>query len=477
MSSLAEVTRDRTEPDSAARSSPGRRGGSRTATRHALSGADREPRNTRVLATRVLIAVLHRGVSLPEALAATVPVDLAPPDRALIQELCYGVLRWEPRLGVVVGELLHKPLKKKHADLHCLILIGLYQLAHQRTPAHAAVAEAVQASRALGKPWATRLVNAALRSFQRGRANHERKLAGDPVAELAHPSWLLEQIRASWPQHWREILAANNQRPPLTLRVNARRVAPARYRQRLHDSGIESSAVADVPAALVLRQPVDVGRLPGFATGEVSVQDAGAQLAAPLLRLQPGQRVLDACAAPGGKTCHIAELEPRLRQLVALDKDPRRAALLRENRARLDVAAEILVGDATRPEDWWDGVPFDRVLLDAPCSASGVIRRHPDVKHLRRPGDLSALAASQQALLQALWPLLRVGGILLYATCSVLARENSELVARFLALQPDARACPVAPSWGRRFGHGRQILPGDRGMDGFYYAVLVKHDR
>ena len=334
------------------------------------------------------------------------------------------------------------------------------------------VAETVAAVRPLRKPWAAGLVNAVLRSALRRRAELEALIEADAEARAAHPRWLLDWLRRDWPDDWPAIVAANNVRPPFTLRINRLRLDREAYRQRLATAGYDAGPAA-AETALTLSTPTDPAILPGFAEGWVSVQDAGAQLAASLLAARPGQRVLDACAAPGGKTGHLLECAPDL-DLTALDCDAGRLERVRDTLARLRLNARLLAGDARRPADWWDGARYDRILLDAPCSATGVIRRHPDIKLLRRESDIAALAERQQALLTGLWPLLRPDGRLLYVTCSVLRAENERVVAAFLATHPDAHEQPIVAGWGRVLSHGRQILPGESGMDGFYYAVLGK---
>ncbi len=409
------------------------------------------------------------SAALPGPLA-TLPHN----ERALTQELCYGVLRYYPRLAFLAARLLNKPLKRKDLDVQQLILIGLYQLIYLKVPVHAAVAETVAATRLLGKDWAAGLVNALLRGFQRGAAPLLAQADADPVAHYAHPFWWLTQLQSDWPAHWQDILDANNQRPPMTLRVNALRNSRDDYAAQLQAAGIIAHPVPLAPQALTLEKPVDVAQLPGFGDGAVSVQDAAAQLVAPLLNLAPGQRVLDACAAPGGKTAHLLESESQL-QVQALDSDAQRLTRVEDTLRRLQLAAELRHGDAADPQDWWDGKAFDRILLDAPCSGSGVIRRHPDIKLLRTAQDIVALAQQQRRLLDALWPLLAQGGILLYATCSVLMAENQHNLAQFLATHSDAREQPIDTDWGHTQTPGRQLLPGEHGMDGFYYARLMKH--
>ncbi|HKJ22130.1 MAG TPA: 16S rRNA (cytosine(967)-C(5))-methyltransferase RsmB, partial [Gammaproteobacteria bacterium] len=277
----------------------------------------------------------------------------------------------------------------------------------------------------------------------------------------------------AWPDHWQAILSANNRHPPLSLRVNPHRATRGDYLERLHAQGMEARPIPHTDQGISLVRPVDALSLPGFADGACSVQDGAAQLAAPLLDARPGERVLDACCAPGGKTTHLLECQPRAR-VVALDKDPRRLETVRANLERLQLHAETIAADAADPHRWWDGQPFDRILLDTPCSATGVIRRHPDIKVLRRAADITALAATQQRLLDALWPLLRRGGMLLYTTCSVLKEENQDRIRAFIDTHPEARLETLRVVWGHALDQGRQVLPGDDDMDGFYYARLRK---
>lgn len=428
--------------------------------------------NVRAIAAQTLGQVLGEGRSLAMVLPPALE-RVAPRDRGLLRELCYGVCRWQPELQTLLDGLLNRPLDSREPVARALLLVGLYQLHHLRIPDHAAVAETVTAARQLRKSWAASLTNAVLRAFPRRRTELLARVAASEDARTAHPRWLLEVLQEDWPDDWLAIVAANNTRPPFTLRVNRLQSDRDNYRAQLAAAGKGAEPVAAAAAALTLAEPVEPAALPGFAEGQVSVQDAAAQLAAPLLDVQPGMRVLDACAAPGGKTAHLLECVPDL-NLTALDQDGDRLERVRDNLSRLRLAARLVMGDASRPADWWDGVPCDRILVDAPCSATGVIRRHPDIKLLRRETDIAALADRQQALLAALWPLLRPGGRLLYATCSVLRRENEQVVAAFLAAQPQAREQPMIADWGRALARGRQILPGEGGMDGFYYAALIK---
>lgn len=435
-------------------------------------GSRRGANDARGAAVRVLLEVLGQGRSLSAALPPALS-QLASGERGLAQELCYGTLRWLPRLQALATRLLDKPLRSRDQDVHVLLLLGLYQLLYLTIPPHAAVSATVEAAAALGKEWAKGLLNGSLRRLLRERETLLAAVDQDENAALAHPAWLLQALRDAWPAQWQAIIAANNSRPPLTLRVNDRHGSRDTYQTRLQQAGIAAEPVAYAPQALTLATPVAVEQLPGFTAGDVSVQDGAAQLAAGLLDLQPGQWVLDACAAPGGKTGHILESCAEL-SLVALDSEPERLRRVAENLARLGLDAKLVSGDAGTPGDWWDGQPFDRILLDAPCSGSGVIRRHPDIKTLRRPEDIAALAAEQRRLLHALWPLLKPGGMLVYATCSILPVENGRQVAAFLQAQHDARERAVDSGWGHAVEAGRQILPGENGMDGFYYACLSK---
>jgi len=426
----------------------------------------------RAAAARIVAAVAPGGETLSAALPAGLD-GVAPAQRALVQELCYGTLRWRIRLQAILRRLLARPLKRRDADVEALLLIGLYQLLYLRVPPHAAVSETAGAARVLEKTWAVRLVNGVLRRFQREGDALCAQADADDATRLACPEWLLARLRADWPDAWQAIAQAGNARPPMTLRVNARRIDRDGWLQ-LAAGQLAGRPLACCPDAVALERPVDVQLLPGFAEGLVSVQDAAAQLACPLLGVPDNARVLDACAAPGGKTAHLLERAPAGMHLVAVDADPARLERVRETLQRLGLQADLCFGDAGDPGGWWGGEPFDRILLDAPCTATGVIRRHPDIRHLRRAGDVSRLAAQQRRLLDRLWPLLRPGGRLLYVTCSVLREENSDQATGFLERHDDAAAIPLDAEWGRPAGPGRQILPGEDGMDGFYYALIGK---
>jgi len=428
----------------------------------------------RAVAARVLARVVASGNSLPDALLEETRSLADGRGRALVQELSYGTLRWYFRLDAILSRLLQKPLKARDSDLRCLLLAGLYQLDKMALPERVAVHETVQATRSISKHWASGLANAVLRGYQRRRQELEAAIAGEEQANYAHPAWLIGLLRADWPEHWQSVLEQNNARPPFSLRVNGLRMTRNEYLESLAGKELEGWPLAHTTHGVLLSRPLPVEELPGFPAGLVSVQDGAAQQAAALLQLAPGHRVLDACAAPGGKTAHILETETRLSSLTAIDVDPGRLERTAHNLRRLCLQADLVPGDAAEPAGWWDGRKFDRILLDAPCSATGVIRRHPDIKLLRRRDDITALVRKQAKILDALWPLLVPGGILLYCTCSVLADENGRQVGRFLRRQADAAEVPIAASWGHLCDHGRQILPGEFEMDGFYYACLRK---
>ena len=430
--------------------------------------------DARASAARVLARVLSAGQSLPDALAGELRSLPDASMRALAQELSYGTLRWYYRLDALLCQLLPKALKARDADVRCLLLAGLYQLDKLALPQRVAVNETVQATGALNKRWASGLVNAVLRNFQRRSSELESAVAGTDQSRYAHPGWLVEMLKADWPHAWETILQANNETPPVSLRVNRLRLTRADYLTLLAGQALEATPLAHTSHGIVLKRPIPVEGLPGFSDGLVSVQDGAAQLAAGLLQLEPGQRVLDACAAPGGKTAQILEAAPQLSTVTALDIDRQRLARTAETLERLSLQAELVAGDAAEPAAWWDGRQYDRILLDAPCSATGVIRRHPDIKLLRKHDDITKLANRQAEILRSQWSLLVPGGILLYCTCSVLADENWHQIKGFLQQHDDVAEVPIDAAWGHRCEYGRQILPGENEMDGFYFACLRK---
>ncbi|MGE8358502.1 16S rRNA (cytosine(967)-C(5))-methyltransferase RsmB [Pseudomonas sp.] len=427
--------------------------------------------NPRLAAAKALAAVLAGKASLGSSLPPLLDkVDAR--DRALAQDLAFGTARWQPRLALLADKLLQKPLTDR--DIEALLLIGLYQLFYTRIPAHAAIGETVGCADKLKKSSAKGLLNAVLRNAQRDGETIIASLDRDPVLHTAHPRWLQKALKAHWPEHWQAICTANNAHPPLILRVNRRHGSRDAYLDELRRVGFDAEACPFSRDGIRLLEACDVTTLPGFAEGRVSVQDEAAQLAADLLELAPGQRVLDACCAPGGKTCHLLEAEPGLAHVVAVDLEEKRLARVRDNLQRLNLDAELIAADARAVDEWWDGQAFQRILLDAPCSATGVIRRHPDIKLTRQPEDITALAQLQGEMLDALWPTLAVGGMLVYATCSTLPTENTEVIEAFLARTPGARELAIAGPFGLPQPHGRQLLAQVDGHDGFYYAKLIK---
>ncbi len=429
--------------------------------------------NPRLAAAKALAAVLNGKASLNSSLPTQMD-KVEDRDRGFTQDLAFGTARWQPRLSALAAKLLQKPFKAADADVEALLLVGLYQLLYTRVPAHAAIGETVGCAEKLKKPWAKALLNAVLRRAQRESEALLAELEHDPVVRTAHPRWLQKSLKAFWPEQWEAICAANNAHPPMILRVNRRHHRRDAYLQLLSAAGIAATPCVFSVDGIVLDAASDVRSLPGFAEGWVSVQDEAAQLAADLLDLAPGQRVLDACCAPGGKTCHILEVEKDLAGVIAVDLEAKRLVRVRENLARLGLSADLIAADGRDTATWWDGKPFQRILLDAPCSATGVIRRHPDIKLTRQADDIVALAALQGELLDALWPTLEVGGILLYATCSTLPTENTEVIAAFLARTSGARELDLATAAGIKQPHGRQLLAQEGGHDGFYYAKLIK---
>ena len=430
----------------------------------------------RAEAAKAVNAVVAQGRSL-DAVLGELDEQINPVDRPLLKMLCYGTLRHHFRLRADLRKLLERPLKARDSVIESLLAIGIFQLIDTRIPDHAAVSTTVEAARLLRRPKYAGLINAVLRNFL--RQDIGRQEAGDDESRFNHPAWFIDALRADWPDDWQQILDANNDRAPMWLRVNQNRTTTADYIDRLAQADDGHGALSGFIHAIRLAKPVPVAELPGFADGDVSVQDAAAQIAAPWLLMGGGSRILDACAAPGGKTGHLLELASPDSVLTAIELDPERLASIHENLERLRLDATVLAADASKPKEWWDGQPFDRILLDAPCSASGVIRRHPDIKLLRRASDIEALAGLQTRLLDALWPLLAPSGRLLYVTCSVLAAENDAVVGDFLARHSDAREDRVLPNYNIRDlmvekTCGVQVMPGSQGLDGFYFACLER---
>ncbi|RVU40044.1 16S rRNA (cytosine(967)-C(5))-methyltransferase RsmB [Rheinheimera riviphila] len=426
--------------------------------------------NLRAVAATCCYQVVDQGKSLSDVLPKAQFQFPLPADKALLQEICFGVLRYLPQLDFVCQQLMAKPLIKQLRPLQFLIYVGIYQLKFLRIPDHAAVGETVEAARALKGESMTKLINGVLRSVQRKPELFDVSQAPLSV-QTNHPSWLVQSLQAAYPEQWQTVIDANQQKAPLWLRVNTQRCSIDQFCQTLADAGIAfSQPQPQMPQAILLEQAIDVTVLPGYAEGWFAVQDLAAQYAALFLTPENADRVLDACCAPGGKTGHLLELAPQS-QVLALDKDPQRLVRVRENLQRLGHQADVKAGDAATPKQWWDGELYDRILLDVPCSATGVIRRHPDIRWLRKSADIAALATLQQQILIQIWPLLKPGGTLLYATCSVLPQENQQQIAQFLAHHPDA--IPVALGLGIDDSQW-QILPGEQSADGFFYAKLQK---
>ncbi len=426
------------------------------------------PKGTQLRASAAAVnrAVVNDRQELDAALSPALAA-VAERDRALLKAMAFGMLRWHHRLDWQFRNLIGRHKARRDPMVAALVRCGLFQIQFLRIPDHAAVAATAEAGRRCGRHRQVALINALLRRYLR-EAQDMVPPPEQAVAHFSHPAWLIDALQQDWPDRWREVLAANNEQPPMWLRVNTSRGTTRAYLEALNEVGLSAQPVAEAgPAALLLDEPAPVESLPGFNAGAVSVQDGAAQLACRFLDLQPGLRVLDACAAPGGKTAHMLEQYPGL-AVLALDRSPTRVELMAAGLARLGLAAELRVADAGDPATWWDGRAFDRILLDAPCTATGVIRRHPDIKVLRQADDVDRARAGQLRLLGRLWSVLAPGGRLVYATCSVLRAENQRVVADFLEQTTDAVVAPgAAPS-------GRQIFPGEAKMDGFYYACLLK---
>ena len=427
--------------------------------------------NPRWLALKSMMMVIGPGRSLDDALQAVFETaeKMEERDRALCRALVYGVCRWYFALRPVIAGYLKKPFKQKDKDLELILLIGLYQIVIMKVDHHAAVNETVKLTRQQNKAWAKGLVNAVLRGVIRDDVS-----INEADQQNSYPKWLYQRLAKDWPGQIKSIVVAGNQRAPMSLRLDTKQILTSDYLQSLRDRSIEAHAHELIESAVVLNKPCEVDALPGFSSGVVSVQDPAAQLAAILLDCKPGMRVLDACAAPGGKSLHLLQSTENL-QLLALDQDQSRLDLIDQNLKRARKTAELVHGDASSPDDWFDGQLFDRVLADVPCSASGVIRRHPDIKLLRRESDIDKLVALQVKILNALWLLLKPGGVLLYSTCSVFKDENERQIERFVQNHENAKVIgPKSVQWGDQRPWGRQILPGSCNMDGFYYACLRK---
>ena len=422
--------------------------------------------NLRSLAAQLIERVVDKGESL-SAILPGAQKTLADKDGALLQELCFGVMRTLPQLEALIGKLMERPLTGKQRVLHYLIMVGLYQVLYTRVPAHAALAETVAGAEVLKRANLKGLINGVLRQFQRQQETLIAEVDQGPQ-RYWHPGWLLKRLQAAWPEQWQQIVEANNQRPPMWLRVNRQHHSREAWLALLQAEE-KAAFTGDTPDALRLESPAPVSQLPGFDQGWVTVQDLSAQRCALLLEPQDKERILDLCAAPGGKTTHILEIAPKA-NVLAVDIDEQRLSRVHENLQRLGMQAEVRQGDGRKPEEWCGEQQFDRILLDAPCSATGVIRRHPDIKWLRRDRDIAELASLQREILQAVWPRLKSGGTMIYATCSILPEENHQQIAAFLAEHDDA----IGEKLPQGEINGWQVFPSVDGGDGFFYAKLMK---
>ena len=432
----------------------------------------------RLVSAKILEQVLLQRGSLSTQISKHI-ADVDYDEQGLAKELCFGVCRYYPQLNTIALSLLSKPFEEKDLDLYAALLMGLYQIEHMSTPDHAAVHESVELCRQLDKEWATKLMNAVLRRYQRERDDILENLASQPSMAYNLPKWLVKRFK-KWETEFEAIVEATNAHPPMCIRVNESHVSRETYKELLEEKDTVSRETAFSVSGLYLESALPVSMLPNFDKGDASVQDESAQLAASLLAPNAGERVLDACAAPGGKTGHLLELAPEL-DLTAVELEPWRLARIESNLERLGVSAELICGDASKPEEWWNKQAFDKILLDAPCSATGVIRRNPDIKINRKPDDISALVDIQASILDATWKTLKQGGYLLYATCSLMPEENEQQMASFLERTQDAQELPLntlAPTlsvdFGKSVSHGVQIFPTLNGQDGFYYCLLQK---
>ena len=436
--------------------------------------------NIRALAAKCCYSVIDQGRSLGDELPKQQEKVLAK-DKGLLQEICYGVLRYLPELENDVRGLMQKPVTGKQRVFHFLLLVGVYQIKYMRIPDHAAVSETVAATSALKNRHMKALVNGVLRNFVRANegAITAKSQTSDSALPLSiqynHPSWFIKLVQNGYPDKWQQILNANQQKPPMWLRANQLHHASAEYQKLLVEAEILIKSIEPLSQAIELIRPTDVSKLPGFEQGWASVQDGAAQQAVRLLDCQKGDLVLDCCAAPGGKTCHILEQTPDIASMTAIDIEASRLVRVEENLTRLGLTANVIAADAANAKTWWQGQQFDRILLDAPCSGTGVIRRHPDIKWLRKASDIGALVILQQEILKETWSLLKPGGTLLYATCSVLPQENNEQIEHFLENNADAKLLPIdCIENTNNKTVGWQLLPGEKNMDGFYYAKLLK---
>lgn len=430
--------------------------------------------SARLIASQIIEQSVENKMTLSLALNNNDSFKNAGKEKALIQEMSYGTFRWYIQLEHILNQLLDKKIKKKDSRLKYLILIGLYQLRFMRIPPHAVVSETVNTCKKINMLWAKGLVNAILRRYIRESEQVATSIEKHESIKTSHPKWFIEQLRQDWPEHWQSILAANNQKPPMYLRVNKKNQNRKTYLSKLDEAGLKGTATAYSDDGILLETAVDVQQLPGFNEGDVSVQELAAQLCINLLDLKSGHNVLDACAAPGGKSAHILETETALKSLTCVEKEANRTQRLVDTLQRLKLNAKIKTSDINNLDNWWDKEKFDRILLDAPCSATGVIRRHPDIKCLRTKDEVDNINTLQKELLNKLWQTLKPDGLLLYVTCSILKQENRHVIESFINDNDDCELKPIKAEWGLDTEYGRQILTGQNNMDGFFYACLKK---
>lgn len=432
-------------------------------------------KNIRLSAAQIIAALIGGRGSLTTHLSDFVNNETLEieKDVSLLKHICYGVARYFPRLEFIASQLLKKPFKKKDADIYALVLIGIYQIFEMRIKDHAAVSETVNAVKLTEKGWATGLVNGVLRNCIRQKDDLAIKIDKNESAKLVLPQWFIDKIKRIWPEDYISIAESFLTHPPMSLRVNSFKTEVDEYLQMLQNEGIEAKEIIGVKDGINIEFPLSVDKTPGFNKGLVSVQDGSAQYAAQLLDVKNEMKILDACAAPGGKSCHILELAPQAK-LTAIDCEEERLVLVEQNLDRLQFSAELICADACAVDKWWNGEKFDRILLDAPCSGTGVIRRNPDIKITRNEKQIKQLIALQRSLLQALWPLLNDDGLLLYATCSIIPQENDEQIKGWLASNKEAKRVDINLASGHPLPCGWQILPGMNNLDGFYYALMRK---
>lgn len=430
--------------------------------------------NPREKALHWLFQVIIKGRSV-NALVTDNLAGFDPQQKAFAKQLLFGCLRYYHQLSTLANNLLHTPLKNKDADLFIVILLGLYQIKYLSIPDHAAISESVELTKQFNKAWASGLINGVLRRYQRESTTIEKKLSKSLQFQFSHPGWIVKRIQKDWPNEFKQILKNNNRHAPMVLRVNTIKTSRKAYHQRLSALNIALDRHPVAPNAVILPKPVDVTQLPGFSSGDVTVQDAAAQLAVELMDLKPLQNVLDGCAAPGGKTTHLLQKEQV--NLTAVEVVPKRAATIQTTLDRLNLSCNVICSDILAIENWWNGKQFDRILLDVPCSASGVIRRNPDIKIHRKVTDLKPIVTLQKTMLNKIWPLLKPGGILVYATCSVFKEENEQQIERFLTSNK-AQLVIMPPQIHQQLSNrasvGYQILPGEQQMDGFFLCGLKK---